>query len=63
MLPISIKEDISMDKLPFIPGRLEEVVSERLLFIFMPPKVEELLTEEVMLKPEKELAIGFSLFM
>jgi hypothetical protein len=46
-----------------MPAILEKVLSERLLFIFMPPKVEELLTEEVMLKPEKELAIGFSLFM
>jgi hypothetical protein len=58
MLPIPILENISRDKLPFIPGILEEVLSERLLFIFMPPRVEDILfSDEVMLDPEMEIAI------
>jgi hypothetical protein len=61
MLPIPILENISRDKLPFIPGILEEVLSDRLLFIFMPPRGEDiLLSDEEMLEPEMEIAMGSS---
>jgi hypothetical protein len=62
MLPILIiLENISRDKLPFIPGILEEVLSDRLLFIFMLPRVEDILfSDEEILEPEMEIAIGSS---
>jgi hypothetical protein len=52
-------ENISRDKLPFIPGKLKEELSERLLFM-LPILGNILFGEEVMLEWEMEIAIGFS---